>query len=645
MCGIAGYSGDVSADVLDAFVARLNHRGPDAHGTWVDTRAQVGLAHTRLSILDLSPRGQQPMVDEASGCRLVYNGEIYNFRALRRELEARGHRFFSDSDTEVLLRLYLDRGAAMLDALDGIFAFALWDPRRGELLIARDALGVKPLYWTRSGGRLVFASEIKALLAVPGTPRALDLPAIDATIGRLWCPGPRTALAGVSKLEPGTALVARRGEIVRMWRWFELPVERPPRAGSSADHVAAVRAAVERAVHDQLVSDVPVGAFLSGGVDSSGVAAFAVRRAPGLPCFTTRITSGFTATEGFEDDLPHARRVAAHLGAELIEIPIGDEAAGDLEQMVHQLDEPQADLAPLIVGRIARAARARGIKVLLSGTGGDDLFAGYRRHVAANFDHWWTWLPRPVRRRMRSLSSLVPVTNPTGRRVRKVLRDADLDNDARYAAYFEWLAPADRAALYTPATAAAIAAAPYRPLLDSVRRLTARMHPVNRTAYLDLRYFLPDHNLNYTDKMAMAHGVEVRVPLLARALVELAATVPPHDKVRGSTGKWVLREAVRPLVPDGICDRAKTGFGVPLRGWLHGPLAPLVGDVLSPASLRTTGIFDGAAVQRLYAADRAGQVDAAYPLLALVCVELWARGLARAQDEAPMPPRLNAAGA
>jgi asparagine synthase (glutamine-hydrolysing) len=363
---------------------------------------------------------------------------------------------------------------------------------------------------------------------------------------------------------------------------------------------------------------------------------------PGLACFTTRLTTGATAAEGFDDDLPHARRVATHIGAELVEISIGDEVAEDLEDMVYQLDEPQADLAPLIVRRIAAAARSRGIKVLLSGTGGDDLFAGYRRHIAAAFDHWWTWLPKPVRSRLRALSDHVPVGRPTGRRVRKVLRDADLDVDARLAAYFEWLAPADRVALYTRDAVAAIAADPYRPLLESVRRLPARMHPVNRTAYLDLRYFLPDHNLNYTDKMAMAEGVEVRVPLLARNLVALAASLPVADKVRGGTGKWVLREALRPLLPAGICDRAKTGFGVPLRGWLHGPLAPLVRDVLSPANLRHHGIFDGSAVERMLAADRDGHIDAAYPLLAIVCIELWARRIGRERSETL---RLNAAGA
>lgn len=647
MCGIAGYSGDFPGSLLGRFVERLAHRGPDGTGVWHDAAAQVGLAHTRLSILDLSPRGRQPMVDPQTGCRIVYNGELFNFRALRRELERGGHTFTSESDTEVLLRLYVARGAAMLDALDGIFAFALWDPRSRELLLARDALGVKPLYWTApSSGGVMFASEIKALLASPAVVPSLDLAAIDATIAHLWCPGPRTALAGVSKLEPGTAMVVRGGEVARLWRWFELPVQAPAGTPAPADPVAAVRAAVERAVTDQLVSDVPVGAFLSGGLDSSTVAAIASRSVPRLPCFSLRLADGVLAAEGFEDDLPYAREVARHLGAELIEVPIGSDVAGELEAMVYQLDEPQADLAPLSVRSIAEAARDRGIKVLLSGAGGDDVFAGYRRHQAAAFDRWWSWLPRPARRGLRLAAGHLPAAMPTMRRVRKVLRGADGDADHRVAAYFDWIDGPVRRQLFTAEAAAAIDAAPYHPLEQSLRRLRADVEPVNRTAYLDLRYFLPDHNLNYTDKMAMAAGVEVRVPLVSRGLVELAATLPVRAKLRGTTGKWVLREAARPLLPPSVLARAKTGFGIPLRSWLHGGLAPLARDVLSPAGLRATGIFDGAAVERLWQDDRAGRVDAAYPLLAILCVELWWRRMRSANTAAapaPEPPRLNAA--
>jgi len=629
VCGFAGFAGDFSPELLGELVGRLRHRGPDDDGTFHDRAARIGLAHTRLSILDLSPRGHQPMRDPATGCVIAYNGELYNFRVLRAELVAAGHTFRSDSDTEVLLQLYVARGADMLQALDGMFAFAIWDPRVGRLLLARDQFGIKPLYVAELPGGVLFGSEIKALLAAPQLPREIDVHAVDATIRHLWCPAPRTILAGVQKLEAGTALEVKGDRVARRFRWFDLPVQdswpdAPPEARGDAR--SAMAALLDRTVRDQMVSDVPVGAFLSGGLDSSAVAAFAARRSPGLQCFTMRFGSGDTASEGFDDDLPYARQVAAHLGVELIEVPVGADVAGELESMVHQLDEPQADIAPLNVRGIAAAARERGIKVLLSGAGGDDLFGGYRRHQAAMLERYWSWLPRSAREVLRRASGALPQTRPLARRITKAFRDADKGLDARIAGYFDWLGDDARRGLFAPHVAARLAAEPpYRPLLDAVRALPRDVHPVNRTLYLDARYFLPDHNLNYTDKMAMAHGVEVRVPLLSVHLARFAATLPVDQKVHGRTGKWILREAVRDLLPASVLTRSKTGFGVPLRTWLHRELEPVISDVLAPSSLGRHGLFDSPAVARLVEDDRAGRVDAAYPILAIVCVELWCR--------------------
>jgi asparagine synthase (glutamine-hydrolysing) len=628
MCGISGFSGDFPEQLLERFVECLRHRGPDDRGTFFEPAARVGLAHTRLSILDLSPRGHQPMHDPESGCVITYNGELYNFRELRADLAERGQRFASDSDTEVLLRLYAVHGTDMLPLLDGIFAFGIWDPRDRSVFVARDHLGVKPLYVATPPAGVLFSSEIKALLAAPEVSRAVDVQAVDATLRHLWCPGPRTVLAGVRKLEPGCALTLRDGRVAREWRYFHFPVQEPwaGRQRDGRDPVAAMRAELERAVADQMVSDVPVGAFLSGGIDSSTVVAFAARHAEKIPCFTMRFTTGRTAAEGFDDDLPYARQVAAHLGVELVEVPVGAEVAGELEQMIYQLDEPQADVAPLNVRRIAEAARARGIKVLLSGAGGDDLFAGYRRHQAANLERWWSWLPAPARRALRDVTASLPQANAASRRIAKAFRHADLDRDERLVGYFEWIGGEERRCLFRPDVAAELAAGPaYDPLLESVRRLPPRTHPINRVLYLDGRYFLPDHNLNYTDKMAMAVGVEVRVPLLAVSMARFGASLPVRYKLRGRTGKWILREAARDLLPTSVLERSKTGFGVPLRTWLHGDLAPLLGDVLSAESLARGGLFDAAAVQRLVESDRAGRIDAAYPILAVVCVELWRR--------------------
>lgn len=620
MCGIAGFSGDFPGELLDQFSATLRHRGPDDHGVYQDRG--VGLAHTRLSILDLSPRGHQPMIHGETGCAITYNGEIYNYRALRNQLIAQGHTFQSECDTEVLLHLYLAHGADMLGMLDGIFAFAIWDPRDRSLLIARDQLGVKPLYVATPPQGVLFASELKALLCSPTVSRELDPHAIDATIRHLWCPAPRTILKSVRKVEPGCALLVRDGKVVRTWRYFDLPVQAPVRASASAE---AMREELDRAVRDQLIADVPVGAFLSGGLDSTAIVALARRHVDKLPCFTMRFSSGATASEGFDDDLPYARRVAKALGVELVEISVGGEVASELEEMIYQLDEPQADIAPLNVRRIAEAARAHGIKVLLSGAGGDDLFAGYRRHQAGQLERYWSWLPVPARRMLRVASGALPQHSALGRRVAKLFRDADRDRDRRLVGYFDWLDGAHRAQLFTPSVAAELSASAYEPLLTSVRALPDDVDALNRLLYLDGRYFLPDHNLNYTDKMAMAHGVEVRVPLLAVELARFASRLPSEDKLRGRTGKWILREAMRGVVPDEVLTRSKTGFGAPLRVWLHNELRPLVEDVLSAGALRRRGIFDPTAVASLIAADRSGKIDAAYPILAILAVELWCR--------------------
>lgn len=634
MCGFAGFVGDFPEQLLEQFVARLHHRGPDDRGVFHDPKAQIGLAHTRLSVLDLSPRGHQPMTDPDTGCVIAYNGELYNFRVLRDELVAAGHTFISNSDTEVLLRLYIARGDSMLAVLDGIFAFAIWDPRHDRVLLARDQFGIKPLYFSEVLQGVLFGSEIKALLASPSVPRDLDPQAIDATIRHLWCPGPRTILAGVRKLEPGTAMELRGGRVAKIFSYFTLPVQEPwddPRARHGSDPRTTLRELLDQACRDQIVSDVPVGAFLSGGLDSSAVVALASRHVSQLPCFTMRFTSGDAAREGL-DDLPFARQVAKHLGVELIEVPVGGVVEGDLQDMVHQLDEPQADIAPLNVRRIAAAARERGIKVLLSGSGGDDLFAGYRRHQAAKVERLWSWLPVAARRGLRSTTAMLPQRSSLGRRVTKAFRDADRDVDERVAGYFEWLPTTMRRGLFTRDVAAQLdAGPPYHPLLDSARRLGPTIHPINKTLYLDVRYFLADHNLNYTDKMAMAHGVEVRVPLLSVDIARYAASLPVDQKLRGLTGKWILRQAVADLLPPAILTRAKTGFGAPLRSWLHGELASLVEDVLSPASLVRRNLFDPSAIAKLLEDDRSGRVDAAYPILAIVCIELWCRAFLDAE--------------
>jgi len=633
MCGILGFACTQNSgafrrmgDALHSATEILAHRGPDDVGDFIDHDAQIGLAHRRLSILDLSPLGHQPMASADDSVVLVFNGEIYNFRELRIALETQSSVFRGHSDTEVLLNLYLAEGEAMLSQLNGIFAFALWNRRNRSLLLARDALGVKPLYYSALDGCFAFASEIKALLHLLPQTGGLDTAALQRYLTFLWCPGEGTPLKSVRKLLPGEAIVVREGRIVRRWTWYRLPVFRG--TIPVLDEQRAVDGTLthlREAVRRQMVADVPVGAFLSGGLDSSAVVALAREESPDIRCFTIDAVGG--QEDGATDDLPYARRVAKHLGVSLDVVRIdATQMAGDLERMVVQLDEPLADPAPLNVLYISQLARDQGIKVLLSGAGGDDLFTGYRRHRALMAERWWVWLPRGLRRGLTKFAGGLDQRRALGRRLGKLFSGAGLDGDARLVNYFRWAGEGDLAALYSAEFRAGVGdTAAAEPMLAFLQPLPAHVSRLERMLALEQRFFLADHNLTYTDKMSMAVGVEVRVPFLDLDLVEFAVRIPANLKQRGRVGKWVLKKAMEPYLPREVIYRPKTGFGAPLRRWMQHELRELLGDLLSAESLKRRGLFDPAAVQRLIANNDAGRVDASYTLLSLLCIEIWCR--------------------
>jgi asparagine synthase (glutamine-hydrolysing) len=572
------------------------------------------------------------MVDRDGQVVLIFNGEIYNFRELRTELEAAGVRFLGGSDTEVLLQLYLAEGhnaAALLKRLNGIFAFALWDARKQTLLVARDALGVKPLYFFEQHGRFGFASEIKALLQLlPETPTMLDLDAdaLQRYLTYLWCPGEGTPLKAVRKLAPGEALLVRSGRVAQRLSWYCLPAFRDTSPlVSERDAISGTLSNLRTAVHRQMVADVPVGAFLSGGLDSSAVVALARERDPDIRCFSIESRGGEDA--GFVDDLPFARCVAAHLRVpfEVVSVTSSRMAAA-LEDSVAQLDEPLADPASINVFFIAQLARQHGIKVLLSGAGGDDIFSGYRRHQALMADVAWKWLSPPLRSAFTRLAFRLPKARPVFRRLSKYVASASLRGDSRLTALFRWIDPGELNSLYTPAFRASVSDMPAdAPLINFLAPLSGSVSSLARMLALEQRFFLGDHNLIYTDKMAMAAGVEVRVPFLDLELIDFAARIPDHLKQRNTTGKWVLKRAMEPYLPKEVISRSKTGFGAPLRRWMRYELRELVGDYLSVESLKRRGLFDAATVQRLIATNNAGRVDASYTLLSLLCIEIWCR--------------------
>lgn len=650
MCGIVGFQGAFSSDLLPRMTDAVAHRGPDGEGGVVldrDGQPPTGLGHRRLAIIDLSDAGLQPMTLSCSELRhndlvLVFNGEVYNYRELRAELATRGHRFTSASDSEVLLHLYEADGFAMLSRLNGIFAFAIYDGRergrpegveRGALFIARDPLGVKPLYFVDSQRGFLFASEIKAILMEPSVERTIDAAAMHQTLAYLWTPAPRTILRAVRKLEPGSALIVSGGRIRSEWSYYTPPYTGQASTGSETDLAKELAERLYTAVDRQLVSDVPVGAFLSGGLDSSSIVAMMRRARPNQEI--QAFTIGFedeADTDGNPHDIPFARKVAKHLDVSLEEITLPSAAIRRLEEMIRLLDEPQADPAPINALMIAEASRAMGIRVLLSGTGGDDIFGGYRRHWALQFERNWAWLPSAVRERIQSTAQWAASGNgrgqsiPAVRRLAKMFAYAGEDSDRRLVSYFLWSTDRLRRELYTPEFGRETASLDVgEPLLRTLERIPKEHDRLQRMLFLDTVHFLADHNLNYTDRAGMAVGVEVRVPLLDLELVEFAAKVPSSMKQAGRVGKPLFKKAMEPYLPRDVIYRPKTGFGAPLRRWLRTELRDLVQDTLSPAALNRRGFFNPTAVANLIDQDRRGKVDGSYTIFALLSFELWCR--------------------
>ena len=631
MCGIAGYLGSHDASLLQEMVAAIAHRGPDGQGAWSEGR--VGLAHARLAILDLSPAGAQPMADASRKVVVTFNGEIYNFRELRRRLENDGVAFRGTSDTEVLVELLARYGDKCLPWLNGIFAFAAWFPHERRLLLARDAAGVKPLYWAQGSEGLVFASEIKALRAVSGIDWSPDPVAISAYLSLLYAPGELTPARGVRKLQPGEWMEWRDGAKPKVQRFAPLPNAQTPHELSDEDAIVACRSYLRQAVDRQLVADVPVGGFLSGGVDSTALATLAVQSLKDgskYPCFTVASSPGASLDqEGFVDDAPYAHLAAKHLNVPLHAVSRESAALQDVDRLVWMLDEPTPDPAAFMTYAISRHAREHGVKVLLSGAGGDDLFTGYRRHLALRSERYWGWWPRSLRAGLRRWSAEGAANVPWKRRVAKLFAHADAEPDERLACYFLWLGDESMRPILSVGFREQLGGRrPSDLLTASMARLPEGVTRLSRMLHLDRSFFLASHNLNYTDKMGMACGVEVRVPFLDPDLVAFAERLTDAQRVHGREAKHLLRCALRGVIPDAILDRPKSGFGLPLRGLFHEVYAPQLRRLAESGRLDATGVFDGAAVLRLLEADRRGEVDASYSLLGVLCVESWLRQFA-----------------
>jgi asparagine synthase (glutamine-hydrolysing) len=635
MCGIAGMTCPVDLAAIDRMLEAVLHRGPDDGGAFVSADGAVGLGSRRLSIIDLSPAGHMPMISDDGRVAVAYNGEIYNYQALREQLVAAGHHFHSLTDTEVLVHGYEEWGADLFARLNGIFALALWDNAQRRLLLARDRFGVKPLYHTVDGrGRLWFASEVKSLIAGGYEFASIDPMAIHKYLAFLWVPGPRTMFPGVEKLPPGHWAEWQDGalELHRYWT----PVFQP-QPMTKADAAAELRSILESTVSRQLIADVPVGVFLSGGLDSTALAALATK-VSGRPasCFTIAFRSEDSALEQSSDDSRYARLAAQALGADFHDIEVAPDIVDLLPKVVWHLDEPIADPAAIATYLISEAARPE-VKVLLSGQGADEIFAGYRVQAMSDWADRAGHIPSFVRRKVVTplVDSLPAVSRhvPPGahpglmlaghRYLTKMLSGVDLPRNERYVMYRSYYTDDQLHSLYTPDLRAALAGAQAgSEHLQYLKEAPAEDF-LNRILYTDWYTFLPELNLAYCDKMSMAASIEARVPFLDNEVVDFMLTVPRQLKQHGRTSKVVLREAVKDIVPASIIQRRKAGFGVPLRTWLRGDLREMVDDLLSPDRVRARGYFDAAAIQGLVRDDREGRADNTYRIWALLTLELW----------------------
>ena len=601
----------------------IAHRGPDDQGIWL--QGGVGLGVRRLSIIDVAG-GHQPIHNQDETAWIVFNGEIYNFPQLRERLSARGHRFYTRTDTEVVIHAYDEWGERCVEELNGMFGFAIWDTRRQTLFLARDRLGIKPLYYSIGPDGLAFASELKAILTIPGMRREVDLVALDDYLALEYVPSPRSIIRGIQKLPPGHTLTWRmengEGQLRQYWDVDLGASEREPDTRTLAEHVEELGAVLLESVRKELISDVPLGVFLSGGIDSSTVAAMMTRLTPG---HVNSFSIGFS--DPSFDESAHARRVAQHLGTNHRELILEPSMLTDLVPSVtEKLDEPLADASIIPTYLLSRFARQH-VTVALGGDGGDELFGGYPTLLAHRLARYYQRLPGVVRDRVLSpLVERLPVSMANISLDFKLKRFVDGAGHPIGERHIRWLgsfSSVERAELLDPRVQASLAESDRHDLLADHLARHRLQDPLNQVLYLDMKMYLENDILAKVDRASMMASLEARVPLLNVDLVEHMARVPISLKLRGPRSKYILKQAMRGVLPDPILARGKKGFGMPVARWIRGPLKELVLSTLAPDKLRREGFFQPAYVQSLLDEHLAGRRDHRKQLWTLFMFERW----------------------
>ena len=627
MCGVAGaFCQPDGADLVVTMADRIGHRGPDADGLRdVSRNGSIQLAHRRLSIIDLSTAADQPFVKD--GLSLSYNGELYNYRELREVLRGKGVRFVTESDTEVVLECWREWGPNALRRFRGMFAFAIYDERAGAITLARDPLGIKPMYVMPRGSGILFASELKALVAAVGPELTVDPGALVASTMFYFLPDEQCAVEGVFKLPPGSWAEWGLDGTTRAGRFWE-PAQEAFAAASGP--VADLTAVLEESVAAHLVADVPVASFLSGGVDSSLITAIAASRDPSIEAYTITFRPEDQRLEAMPDDAVYARKMAAHLGIRLHEIEISPDVVDMLPRVVDVLDEPIGDPAAINTVLMCQAARDAGVKVLLSGMGADELFGGYRKHLACLLGARYQSLPQSLRSHVvaPSVERLPVAAGGRGLRytrwAKRFLSFAELPEEAAFRRSYSLYDPDELEALLDPDLSHHVQA-----VVDAHRNLyTDNQLPdhVNRMCLTDTRLFLPGLNLAYTDRSSMAASTEVRVPFVDPYVFRAAFSFPGGSKIRGRTQKVPLREAAEDWLPRDVLDRPKASFGAPLRAWITNDLGPLIDDVLLDGRLVSSGFLHRSPLRLMIAEQRSGRRDQSKQLWQLLSMELWYRG-------------------
>lgn len=631
MCGITGIisnHGRVDQQLLSGMTAMLRHRGPDDSGVALLNGGAVGLGNTRLSIIDLSAAGHMPMaLDERYW--ITYNGEIYNFLELRHELESKGHRFRSQTDTEVILHAYQEWGRGCLDRLNGMFAFAIWDQSERRLFAARDRLGIKPFYYTQVDGDFMFASEFKAFLSHPHFRREIDPDALLSVLQFLWIPGPKTIFKSVLALLPGHFLTYADGRLEVMKYW-----DIPPPGESALKPQALIEELCERleqAVERQLMSDVPVGVLLSGGIDSSALVALMSKlRRDRIRTYTIVYRNEDMQQEAMPNDAEYARKVSARFNTIHHEIVIDPDIASLLPRILWHLDDPLSDPAAINTYLISKMAKEDGTTVLLTGAGGDEIFSGYRKHLSALLASYYQQAPLALRRRvLEPIVAALPVAGVRkgyrlNRWMKRFAKSASLDSVQSFMGNYAYFSLEELNETLDPSFRVDGLNYAFTKHYEAFRSAVAFDY-VNQMCYVDTKLFLPNLNLMYTDKAMMAASVEGRPCLLDHELVEFAFRIPGNLKIRGLTQKYIFKKAMERYLPRDVVYRAKSPFGAPLRSWMRGQLLPMVRDLYSHDAVRKRGIFRYDVIAGMIEENRTGREDYAHRLWSLLTLELWFR--------------------